>query len=66
VRPGDHLATGVVGGQQIELADLLAQGFEFAFEASDVVDGVVGGDGLVEFDEGALFGCVDAGADDFV
>ena len=52
--------TGVVGGQGVELADLSADGFELLFEASDVMDGIVGGDGVVEFDEGAFFGCVDA------
>ena len=66
MRPGDHLVIGVVGGQGVELADLLADGFELLFEASDVMDGIVGGDGVVEFDEGAFFGCVDAASGDFV
>jgi hypothetical protein len=32
---------GIGGGQRVELADLLAEGFEVSFEASDLVDRVV-------------------------
>jgi hypothetical protein len=62
VRLSDCMPVEVVGGQRVELADLLAEWFEVLFEASDVVDRVVSVDGLVEFEEGAFFGCVGAGA----
>ena len=66
MRAGDQMAAGGVCGQRVELADLLTEGFEVLFEAPDLVDRVVCCDCLVEFEEGSLFGCVDAGSAYFV